>query len=205
MKWARGAGLAAFALLASAPAAEAHIVGARLGDFYAGALHPLTDPQDLILWIALGVLAGSRGATRGRWLVLTFPLGLVAGLALGLASGVTSVGILGDAAATILLGLLLTAAAPLPAWGLCAISVCIAVMRGAINASGMGHETNTTLFAAGLACAGYAVITLTMATCVAFLSAGPARGHGWRAIALRACGSWIAAVGLMMGGLALAA
>jgi hypothetical protein len=38
----------------------------RLGDFYAGALHPLTDLQDGLLWTALGLLAGSLGAIHAR-------------------------------------------------------------------------------------------------------------------------------------------
>jgi urease accessory protein len=70
------ASIATATLVASAQAADAHIVASRLGDFYTGALHPLTDLQDLILWVAMGVLAGSLGASKGRWLVLAFPLGL---------------------------------------------------------------------------------------------------------------------------------
>ena len=62
--------IATATLVASAQAADAHIVASRLGDFYTGALHPLTDLQDLILWVAMGVLAGSLGAAKGRWLVL---------------------------------------------------------------------------------------------------------------------------------------
>src|SRR5712672_2955104 len=69
------AGIAAVILLTAAQSAEAHIVASRLGDFYAGALHPLTDLQDDVLWTALGLLAGSLGATHGRWLVLVLPLG----------------------------------------------------------------------------------------------------------------------------------
>ena len=80
--------VATVSLLASATFADAHIVASRLGDFYAGALHPLSDLQDLILWAALGLLAGSLGASKGRWLVLVFPLGLLAGLILALAFGV---------------------------------------------------------------------------------------------------------------------
>src|SRR6185369_1712743 len=56
--------------LLAASSAHGHIVGARLGDFYSGALHPLTDLQDVLLWIALGLLAASLGASRSRWLVL---------------------------------------------------------------------------------------------------------------------------------------
>jgi hydrogenase/urease accessory protein HupE len=68
---------AAAALTVSAQTADAHIVAARLGDFYSGALHPLSDIQDLVLWAALGVLAGSLGSAKGRWLVPVFPLGLL--------------------------------------------------------------------------------------------------------------------------------
>ena len=53
------------------------------------------------------------------------------------------------------------------------------------------------LFIAGLAIAGYAFMTLATALVIAFL-----RGHGgWRQIALRASGSWVAAVGIMTLGL----
>jgi urease accessory protein len=60
----------AAALLASAQAADAHIIASRLGDFYAGALHPLTDLQDLVLWIALGAFAWRSIAIRafGSWI-----------------------------------------------------------------------------------------------------------------------------------------
>ena len=68
-------GFATVVLLAAAQPADAHIVASRLGDFYAGALHPLTDLQDGVLWTALGLLAGSLGATHGRWLVLVLPSG----------------------------------------------------------------------------------------------------------------------------------
>ena len=57
---------AAFSLCAQ-PAA-AHIVSSRLGDFYAGAVHPLTGLQDVILWTALGILAGAQPAAQARWL-----------------------------------------------------------------------------------------------------------------------------------------
>jgi urease accessory protein len=96
--------VAVAALVAQAPAAQAHIVASRLGDFYAGALHPLTDLQDIVLWLAMGVLAGSLGAARGRWLVLVFPLGLLAGLVLDRMFGVPSAGPAADAGIILALG-----------------------------------------------------------------------------------------------------
>ncbi len=172
------ASIATATLIASAQAADAHIVASRLGDFYTGALHPLTDLQDLILWVAMGVLAGSLGASKGRWLVLAFPLGLLAGLVLGRTTGFVSAGPVADAGMILVLGLLL-AAAP-------------------------RSDTNRLLFAAGLACVGYAAITLTMAVTLAFRRPDAGASMAWRGIAIRAFGGWIAAIGLMMVGFAFA-
>ena len=199
------AGVAAAALIGSAEAADAHIVASRLGDLYAGALHPLTDLQDLILWIALGVLAGSLGPAKGRWLVPVFPLGLGAGLLLGLASGVASAGPVADAGMILVMGLLIAAEMRMPATLLCAIALGLALIRGAANAGGVGPETSWLLFATGLASAGYVAITLIMGLTVAFRGADAAPSMTWRSIATRALGSWIAAIGLMMGGFAFAA
>jgi urease accessory protein len=191
----------AAALIGSAQAADAHIITSRLGDFYAGALHPLTDLQDIILWAALGLLAGSLGAAKGRWLVLVFPLGLSAGLLLRLVFGMASAGPVADAGMIVVVGLLLAAEARIPAALLCAIALGLALMRGAANE--VGSETNQVLFAAGLAVAGYVAITLIMALTLAFRGADAARSIAWRSIAIRAIGSWIAAIGIMMGGFAL--
>jgi urease accessory protein len=197
-------GTAAAILFAQAESAQAHIVASRLGDFYAGALHPLTDLQDIILWVAMGVLAGSLGAARGRWLVLVFPLGLLAGLVLGRAFGVLSAGPAVNAGMILVLGLLLAAAARLPTALLCVIAFGLAVRRGAANTSDLGPETDRLLFAAGLACAGYAAITLIMALTLAFRGPDAGPSLEWRGIAIRAFGGWVAAVGLMMVGFALA-
>jgi urease accessory protein len=196
--------VAAAVLITQAPAAQAHIVASRLGDFYAGALHPLTDLQDIVLWLAIGVLAGSLGAARGRWLVLVFPLGLLTGLVLdrrfGLALATPAV----NAGIILVLGLLLAAAARIPAALLCAIAFGLAVMRGAANAADFAPETDRLLFAAGLAGAGYAAITLIMALTLAFKRPDASPAMEWRGIAIRALGGWIAAIGLMMVGFAFA-
>ena len=195
--------LAAALLLACSGSADAHIVAARLGDFYTGALHPLTDLQDIVLWLGLGMLAGSVGRALARWLVVVMPLGLLAGLGLKLGLGLGDVGTIASAAMMVIVGLLLAAGLRLNAAALGTLAFGLAAMRGAANAGGIGAETNRVLFAAGLATAGYAAITLIMAATVAFRRpyAGPV--GGWRSVAVRVCGSWIAALGLMIGGFAL--
>ena len=189
-------------LLAQSNTAEAHVVAARLGDFYMGALHPFTDLRDVILWTAMGVLAGSLGASRGRWLILVFPLGLLLGLQIGRMFGALSTGLV-DAAMALTMGLMLAAAARIPTSLLCAIAFGLAAIRGAASGADLGADTDRMLFAAGLACAGYVLITLTMALTVMFLQTGPGGSLSWRTIAVRALGGWIAAIGLMMASLVL--
>lgn len=191
-------------LFVQAREADAHIIASRLGDFYAGAFHPLTDLRDLILWTTMGVLTGSLGAAKGRWLVLVFPIGLLAGLVLGRISGLVSAGPAVDAGMILLLGLLLAAAARLPTALLCVIAFGLAMMRGAANGSDLAPETDRVLFAAGLASAGYAAITLIMALTLTFTRPDAGALMPWRGIAVRAFGGWIAAIGLMMVGFALA-
>ncbi len=186
-------------LLLGVQPAGAHIIGARLGDFYGGALHPLTGLADVILWLALGMLAGMQTRLWSRWMVVAFPAGLLAGFAIGLWSGWTEDRMGVDAALMIALGGLTAAAVRVPGPVLLALGFAIAVLRGAANASGVGATTDLTLFACGLTAAGYAAMTLTVALVSAFRRAG----DGWRGIAIRAGGSWIAAIGVMVGGYAL--
>jgi urease accessory protein len=201
--WLRSTSAGALALIASATSANAHIIGARLGDFYAGAAHPLTDLADIILWFALALLAGSLGPSAARPLLLFFPLGLVAGSSVGAemisahSDGLAASGML------VLVGLLLAAGLRIHRGLLCLIAFGAAAMRGASNANGMGPETNHLLFALGMAVAGYVMIALVAAATVALRGEG-ADARDWRRIAIRALGSWIAAIGLMMGGLAFA-
>ncbi|RXT53975.1 HupE/UreJ family protein [Bradyrhizobium betae] len=194
--------MAAAILLTGTSAADAHIVAARLGDFYMGASHPLTDLQDVVLWIATGMLAGTLGASKGRWLIPVFPIGLLVGLSLAPVFATVSTQ-LADATMMLAIGMLLAAAAQVPTLVLCAIAFAVAVIRGAANGAELGPETDRLLFAAGLACVGYGAITLTMALTVLFKRNADSV-TSWRAIAVRALGGWIAAIGLMMASLVLA-
>ncbi|NPU10969.1 hypothetical protein HL666_09365 [Bradyrhizobium sp. 83002] len=196
--------LLAAVLLAQAQIADAHIVSARLGDFYAGALHPLLTMQDVVVWIALGLLAGSLGAAGGRWLVMVFPLGLCAGLAFAVGSGVAPASPLVDAATILVLGLLLAAALRIPVTLLSAIALLLGVIRGAANAGELGPQSDRLLYAAGLAAAGYVTITLVMALALTLRRPETEPVSSWRGIAVRAVGGWVAAIGLMMAGLSLA-
>lgn len=91
----------------------------------------------------------------------------------------------------IALGLLTAAAWRLPGALLLLVAFALVVFRGAANASGIKPGIDATLFAAG-----YVVLTLLIAAVEAFRRSDA----GWHAIAVRAGGSWIAAIGVMAGG-----
>lgn len=209
---ARRISIAAGALAAwlwAPAAAEAHIIGTRFGDFYAGALHPLTDLADLSTWTGVALLAAVCGPQRARWIVLVFPIGMAAGFCLGVSPATATLAAkLGTetatAAALVFLGLLLALGRRLPIAPLCCLSFAVAVARGAANASGAGAETNLALFIGGLAVAAYATVTMAMALATIFRRCEDRPENAWRAIALRAIGGWIGAVGIMMLSFALA-
>lgn len=189
---------AALATLTAITPAHAHLIGTRFGDFYAGAFHPITDLNDVLLWLALGLLAGSLQGERGRWLVLLFPLGLACGFVLSTSAGIAFGGNATNATLIGALGLAIAAGTRIPAPLLGIVGFSLGVTRGIANAAAVEATTNLTLFGAGLACAGYATITLLMALVMAFRRAEAGPATAWRGIALRALGGWIAAIGLMM-------
>jgi hypothetical protein len=102
------------------------------------------------------------------------------------------------------LGLALAANMRISRVPICAIALGLAMTRGVAHAGDVAPETNLVLYAAGLAATGYAAITLVMAATVAFKGTGGEPKAAWCTIAIRAFGSWIAAIGMMMGGFALA-
>lgn len=190
--------LAATALALVAPTtAHAHLVDTRLGDFYGGMLHPLTDLRQILPWAALAALAAFQGTRRARWVVPAFPIALLAG---GLLSQVVPA-LPGEAVLEVALvavtGLALAAAASLPLPTLLALVAVMGLLHGYQNGAAMTASTDKLLFLSGLTAVGYAALTLGTGAAIAFL-----RGvGGWRPIALRASGSWVAAVGLMVLGL----
>src|SRR5262249_29062696 len=127
----------AVVLLGMPSFAHAHLVTTRLGGFYDGMLHPLTGFEDTLPWLALAILAAFQGAQRARWLLVVFPLGLLAGggvwvltpsLAFVPAISVTLIAIVGLAvAAAIVLPLSITLA----------LGAAVGLVHGYMNAQAM--------------------------------------------------------------------
>jgi len=189
--------LVAAATVVLAPsAARAHLVDTRLGDFYGGVLHPLTAFEEILPWLALAALAAFQGAARARWLVLVFPLSLLAGCALSQLLNPSFIPAV-TLALVAITGLAVAAAIRLPLPVLLGLAAVMGLVHGLQNGRAMTATTDQLLFIAGVTAVGYGVVTIATGGAIAFL-----RGAGgWRPIALRASGSWVAAIGIMVLGL----
>jgi hydrogenase/urease accessory protein HupE len=176
--------------------AEAHIVSIRLGDFFMGALHPMTDPVDWAVWLGCALLGARAGRESARWLVVTVPLALVGGLAAVLMTARLPMTGLVEALPLLIIGLLLASGLTLSAVRLVGAVSVLMLLRGAANAAGLRVGADVALYLSGLACAGYVAITLLGALLLQGFT--DAAVPAWRRIAVRVLGSWMAAAGLML-------
>jgi len=147
----------------------------------------------------LVILAALQGPVRGRWVILAFPIGLLLGAALSAWMPGHSFVQLVNVAAIAGIGLLVALAVRLPAAVFLGLSLLVGLANGYENGEAMVYNTDRFLFICGVTAIGYAFATLALALVTLFLEG---KG-GWRTIALRAGGSWIAAVGIMVAGFQL--
>ena len=180
--------------------AEAHLVSARFGDFYTGFLHPLTALESLLPWVALGLLGGLQRGGLARWLLLAFPAGVAAGVLLATLwpgqAGIAGVNI----ASFVVVGALVLLAVRLSPSALLALAALLGVSHGYDNGLALPPAGNVLLYVGGVATAGYLVVALTAGAATALAATRP-----WGSIAVRAAGSWITAIGVMVAGLGLLA
>lgn len=180
--------------LGSAPA-YAHNLGGRYGPL----LHPLLSLDHLLALVAIGLLAGQQGARGARRLIVALLLGLLLGAVLpifaNLADLVSHLDLV-NAASLFVLGGLVALAARIPHSLLLIVVAFFGMSHGAANAIDLAGTAAPALIVVGVAVAGM-IATLPLAIVITTL------GQGWPRIVVRVIGSWIAAIGLMMLGLAL--
>jgi urease accessory protein len=173
--------------------ASAHLVTSGLGPFYDGALHLLLSPADLLGLLAVTLLAGLRGPQAGRWTVIVLPVAWftagLTGLHAGIGFDLPWVSVL----LLLVLGLLVAADAKLPAGVVAALAGLFGALQGLANGAALAKLGAGPVAMLGIAGSAF-VLTLLVAAAV--VSLRPA----WTRIAVRAVGSWVAAVGLLMFG-----
>jgi urease accessory protein len=176
--------------------ARAHLESTGLGPVYDGMLHFVTNPEDLVPTVALGLLAGLRGAAHARRTLFTLPAAWLLGGLAGLGAASASAGPLAAAFWLLLLGGLVVADAKLSLRSITLLAAVLGLVHGTLNGSGMGLSATAVVALLGLAATVFVLITLVAALCVALRSP-------WARVAVRAVGSWIAASGLLLLGWSL--
>lgn len=175
--------------------AEAHLPTIGLGPVYDGIFHLLLSPEDLIPVIALGLLAGQRGAGASRCVLWILPVAWLAGGFTGMFIGAPR----GSALACfsfLLLGGLIASNAKLSVPLTAALAAMLGFFHGYLNGSGINRFNDGAYSLLGLALAAFVVVALFTSFVI------PLRQQ-WALIVVRVAGSWIAASGLLMLGWAL--
>lgn len=183
--------------------AQAHLVGVEFGAFYAGALHLTVGVDYVALLLAVALLAALQDRARARWVLAALPLGLLAGVAIGV-TGLVPADLVALERPTIAVGLVIVgglglAALRVPTVALVALSGAAGLLIGAANGIALQDAAlDPVLYAAGIAVAGTVLITLLLAGATA-LSAM----RDWLRLGNRVASSWLATLGVLLVGLGL--
>jgi urease accessory protein len=176
--------------LAAAPA-HAHLVETGFGAFYDGLAHVVLTPADVLVVVAIALLAGQRGTQAARWALLALPAAWLLGATIGTrfpsAAALPLLTTLTFAAA----GTLVVLDAKLRAAGVAVLATAAGLIHGFVNGATMTPGGANRLALAGAVTAVFCLLAI-LAAQVTTLHAG------WTRIAVRVAGSWIAAAGLLM-------
>jgi len=171
--------------------AHAHLVETGFGAFYDGVVHLAVTPGDLLLVVAVALLAGQRGTEAARWTLFVMPAAWLAGSLLGARYPIGST-------LPVLTTLTFGAAGALVALNAGLPAVLVAAFAGVAGLS-HGYVNGASMAPGGASLLALAGVTTAVSCLLAILSAQVTTLQaGWTRIAVRVTGSWIAAAGLLM-------
>ena len=157
----------------------------------AGAVNYLSGVEYVLGAIAIGLLAGQRGRNTIALSLAVLALGLIAG---AVASGYTvtipyvDATSLGAAAG---IGVLVALRFPVGLTALAGLGLLLGLAQGYSNGLAIRIDTAEALFIAGIVGACLSILSLASALALASRAS-------WQAVAVRAAGSWIAAIALIV-------
>ncbi len=187
-----------FILVGIPTPAHAHLMNTGFGPFCDGLTHLFVTPEDLLQVIALALLAGLRGPSVGRAVLVTLPVSWVFGSIVGLLLTPQWALPAASAVMAIVLGALVAADKRLRFDIIIAITIAAGFVNGALNGMELARTGSSTLLVLGVATSVFVALAL-LAGQAASLRAM------WARTTARVAGSWIAASGLFMLGWALRA
>ncbi len=184
--------LASLLLWASCPGqASAHLVNSGLGPFYDGIAHLFVTPEDVLVVIALALLAGLGGQRYGRAVLFVLPAAWLAGAVAGRMTELSSGLPLLTAALLIVLGVLVAADRRLPLAFVAGFALACGLVHGCFNGGALAGVSGGGLAVVGIVCAVFVVVALVAGQVVLLQKE-------WARITVRVAGSWIGAIGLLM-------
>lgn len=178
--------------------AHAHLVETRFGEFYAGLMHPLMALAHVLPWLAVGLMGGLQTKATSRWALLIFPLAVSTGAIAGSWLPGSEIIVLTNLASFILLGALVALAFTLKLSQFLLVIGIFGITHGYANGAPFLLGSDRWLYIGGVGTAAYLCVAIATAGANTITDFKP-----WGTIALRACGSWIIAIGLMFGGFTL--
>lgn len=192
MRPARASAAVVAATAASATtSAHAHLVETGFGAFYDGLAHLALTPADLLVVIAVALVAGQRGKQAARWALFAMPVAWITGGVLGArfpeGGALPMITTLSFGVA----GVLVALDAKLRPIGVAAFAIAAGLLHGYVSGATMKPGGADFLALAGTVSGIFCLLAILSAQ-VTVLHAG------WTRIAVRVAGSWIAAAGLLM-------
>lgn len=183
--------LSASALLCLTPqAAQAHGALEGVGDFYAGLLHPVVVPAELLALIATGLLIGRSGLAGCRWGIPMLAGATAAGPGLALAVAPSSDMTALLATVAFVAGAIVTTGLRTPRW----IAVGLAILAGLAVGVDAAPETNVPVTAL---LNGTATLLGSTALVTIIAALGLRADKHWQRIATQVAGSWVTASSIL--------
>lgn len=180
---------AGLALALLAPAADAHLVETGFGSFYDGIAHLVMTPSDLLMVLALALLAGQCGTAAARWALFALPLAWLLGGLAGVQWPGTGALPLWTTLSFLLAGVLVALGARFRKMDVATLALPAGTLHGYVNGASIGSASALSL--GGVVTAVFCLVAIVAAEVTAL-------SPGWPRIAVRVVGSWIAAAGLLM-------
>ena len=188
-RWLAGLAVATFVLWPGT--AQAHLVTTGLGPVYDGISHLFLSFDDLLPVVGMALLAGLNGPVAGRRALFTLPVAWLAAGAAGYASGVAPLPAGVASVSLLLLGILTAADRKLAPSVVTALAVVLGIVHGWSNGAGIAAAGREERGLIGITVAIFVLAALVSALVVSLR-------RPWTRIVVRVCGSWIAAIGLLL-------
>ena len=171
--------------------AQAHLVETGFGAFYDGMVHLWVTPADLLLVIAVALLAGQRGPQAARWTLCALPVAWLAGGLLGARFPIESTLPLWTTLTFGIAGVLVALSVGLSSGVTAFLGAVAGVLHGFVNGASLAPGGASLLGLAGVVTAVFCLFAFLASQVIRLRAA-------WAQVAVRVAGSWIAAAGVLM-------